>query len=129
MEVQQMIKQQVMMNKSLLLNNDDVIKHKIRVDPDDESAIIEVWVREISFLDIQAAAQEMFLVANGDVALNLKGYWKFAFTNWVTKTNPSLTTEEMLSLKGYVGEQLSKVLPQPNDMAEALQGGFTKPTK
>jgi hypothetical protein len=129
MEVQQMNKQQVVMNKSLLLKNDDVIKHKIRVDPDDESAIIEVWVREISFLDIQAAAQEMFLVANGDVALNLKGYWKFAFTNWVTKTNPSLTTEEMLSLKGYVGEQLSKVLPQPNDMAEALQGGFTKPTK
>jgi hypothetical protein len=124
-----MTKQQVVMNKSLLLKNDDVTKHKIRVDPDDESAIIEVWVREISFLDIQAAAQEMFLVANGDVALNLKGYWKFAFTNWVTKTNPSLTTEEMLSLKGYVGEQLSKVLPQPNDMAEALQGGFTKPTK
>jgi hypothetical protein len=124
-----MNKQQVVMNKSLLLKNDDVIKHKIRVDPDDESAIIEVWVREISFLDIQAAAQEMFLVANGDVALNLKGYWKFAFTNWVTKTNPSLTTEEMLSLKGYVGEQLSKVLPQPNEMAEALQGGFTKPTK
>jgi hypothetical protein len=124
-----MTKQQVVMNKSLLLKNDDVTKHKIRVDPDDESAIIEVWVREISFLDIQAAAQEMFLVANGDVALNLKGYWKFAFTNWVTKTNPSLTTEEMLSLKGYVGEQLSKVLPQPNDMAEALQGGVTKPTK
>jgi hypothetical protein len=124
-----MNKQQVVMNKSLLLKNDDVTKHKIRVDPDDESAIIEVWVREISFLDIQAAAQEMFLVANGDVALNLKGYWKFAFTNWVTKTNPSLTTEEMLSLKGYVGEQLSKVLPQPNEMAEALQGGFTKPTK
>ena len=124
-----MSKQQVVMNKSLLLKNDDVTKHKIRVDPDDESAIIEVWVREISFLDIQAAAQEMVLVANGDVALNLKGYWKFAFTNWVTKTNPSLTTEEMLSLKGYVGEQLSKVLPQPNDMAEALQGGFMKPTE
>ena len=98
------------------MKNDDVTKHKIRVDPDDESAIIEVWVREI-------------LVANGDVALNLKGYWQFAFTHWVTKTNPSLTTEEMLSLKGYVGEQLSKVLPQPNEMAEALQGGFTKPTE
>jgi hypothetical protein len=124
-----MSKQQVVMNKSLLLKNDDVTKHKIRVDPDDENAIIEVWVREISFLDIQAAAQEMFLVLNGDVALNLKGYWQFAFTHWVTKTNPSLTTEEMLSLKGYVGEQLSKVLPQPNEMAEALQGGFTKPTE
>jgi hypothetical protein len=25
-----------------------------------------------------------------------------------------------------VGEQISKVLPQPNDLAEVLQGGFTK---
>ena len=63
------------------MKNDDVTKHKIRVDPDDENAIIEVWVREISFLDIQAAAQEMFLVADGDVSLNLKGYWQFAFTH------------------------------------------------
>ena len=123
------MKKQVVMNKSLLLKNDDVTKHTIRVDPEDESAVIEVWVREISFLDIQAAAQTMFNVSSGDVSLNLKGYWKFAFTHWVTKTNPSLTTEELLSLKGYVGEQLSKVLPQPNEMAEALQGGFTKPTK
>ena len=124
-----MSKKQVVINKSLLLKNDDVTKHTIRVDPDDESAVIEVWVRQISFLDIQAAAQNMFRVINGDVTLDLKGYWQFAFSPWVTKTNPSLTTEELLSLKGYVGEQLSKVLPQPNEMAEALKGGFTKQTK
>jgi len=111
------------------LKNDDITKHTIRVDPDDESAVIEVWVREISFLDIQAAAQEMFLVKEGDITLNLKGYWQFAFTHWVTKTNPSLTTEELLSLKGYVGKQVCKVLPQPTEMAEALKGGFTNKTK
>ena len=117
------------MNKSLLLKNDDVTKHKVRVDPDDESAVMEVWIRDISFLDIQAAAQEMLIISNGEVSLNLKGYWQFAFSNWITKTNPSLTTDELLSLKGYVGEQITSILPQPNDMAEALNGGFTKPSK
>ena len=122
-------KTQVVINKSLILKNDDVAKHKVRVDPDDESAVMEVWIRDISFLDIQAAAQEMFLVGNGDISLNLKGYWQFAFTHWITKTNPELTTDELLSLKGYVGEQITKILPQPNEIAEALQGGFTKPSR
>ena len=48
-------------NKSLLLKNDDTTKHVIGIDPDDESQVIEVWVRDISFLDIQAAAQHMLL--------------------------------------------------------------------
>tara|TARA_R100000482_G_C5073797_1_gene122709 strand:+ start:100 stop:435 length:336 start_codon:yes stop_codon:yes gene_type:complete len=108
------------------LKNDELIKHKVRADPDDEDAIFEVWIKEISFLDIQNAAQRMFVVKDGDVSMSLSGYWEFAFSNWIVKTNPSLSKEELLSLKGYVGEQISKVLPQPNDLAEVLQGGFTK---
>ncbi len=113
-------------NKNLLLKNDELIKHKVRADPDDEDAIFEVWIKEISFLDIQNAAQRMFVVKDGDVSMSLSGYWEFAFSNWIVKTNPSLSKEELLSLKGYVGEQISKILPQPNDLAEVLQGGFTK---
>ena len=68
-------------NKNLLLKNDELIKHSVRADPDDKSAIIEVWVKEISFLDIQNAAQEMFKVKDGDVSMSLSGYWEFAFTH------------------------------------------------
>ena len=116
-------------NKSLLLKKNDITRHEIRVDPNDESLIMEVYVRDVSFLDIQAAAQEMFVITNGDVSMNLKGYWKFAFSNLITNTTPSLSTDELLSLSGYVGEQISKVLPQPNEIAEALQGGFTTPAQ
>jgi len=121
-----MNKQTIVTNKSLLLKNDDTTKHVI---PIDESQAIEVWVRDISFLDIQAAAQHMLRVEKGDVTLDLAGYWKFAFSNWITKTNPQLNTDELLSLKGHVGEQVCKVLPQPQELAEALQGGFMKPTE
>ena len=68
----------------------------------------------------------MIRVEKGDVELDLAGYWEFAFSNWITDTNPKLTTDELLSLKGYVGEQISR-FTQPNDMAEALQV-FTKQT-
>ena len=119
----------VVTNKSLLLKNDDTTKHVIGIDPDDDTQVIEVWVRDISFLDIQAAAQHMLRIENNDVTLDFAGYWTFAFSNWITKTNPSLTTDELLSLKGHVGEQVCKVLPQPQEMAEALQGGFMKATE
>ena len=119
----------VVTNKSLLLKNDDTTKHVVGIDPNDDTQVIEVWVRDISFLDIQAAAQQMLRVEKGDVTLDLAGYWRFAFSNWITKTNPSLTTDELLSLKGHIGEQVCKVLPQPQELAEALQGGFTKPTE
>ena len=36
-----------------------------------------------------------------------------------------LTKKEIMSLKGYVGEQIAKVMPQPDKIAEAMQGGFT----
>ena len=124
-----MKKPQIVNNKSLLLKKNDITKHQIGIDPKDESLVMEVCIRDISFLDIQAAAQEMFIIDKGDVTMNLKGYWKFAFSNWITETNPSLTTDELLSLSGYVGEQISKILPQPNEIAEALQGGFTKPNQ
>lgn len=118
----------IVSNKSLLLKNNDTIKHTVQVDPDDESQVMEVWVRDISFLDIQNAAQKMIRVQKGDVTLDLAGYWEYALSNWITKTNPELSSKELLSLKGYVGEQITKVLPQPTEMAEAMQGGFMKPT-
>lgn len=120
---------QVVQNKNLLLKNDELTKHTIGIDPDDESLVMEVWIRDISFLDIQAAAQEMFKVNKGDITLSLSDYWHFAFKNWVVRTNPTLSKEELLSLKGYVGERVASVLPQPNELAEAMQGGFTKPSK
>lgn len=123
-----MMKQTVIQNKSLLLKNDTATKHTIGVDPDDESVVMEVWIKDISFLDIQAAAQRMFLVEKGDVSLQLEGYWRFAFSNWISKTNPSLSVDELCSLKGHIGEQVSKILPQPNELAEAMQGGFTNPS-
>ena len=118
----------IVANKNLLLKNDQQTKHTIPIAPNEDAEVIEIWVRDISFLDIQAAAQRMIKVEKGDVALDLAAYWEFAFSNWITNTNPKLTTDELLNLKGYIGEQISVILPQPNEMAEALQGGFTKQT-
>ena len=117
-------------NKSQLLNSQNVQKHDVQVDPNDSEVVMEVWVKDLSFLDFQCAAQEMVKVnPEGGVEFSLESYWRHAFTHWVTKTNPELTPDELCSLNGFAGERLSKILPQPNDLAEALQGGFRNPTE
>ena len=117
----------VVANKNLLMRRNDEQKHEIGIDPDDLNLVMEVWVRDVSFFDIQKAAQEMFdITKDGQMSLNLEGYYKYAFTNWVVRTNPNLSTDELMKLKGYVGEQISALLPSPNELGEMMSGGFTK---
>jgi len=117
-------------NKNLLMRTNKEKKYEIPVDPDDPELIMEVWVRDISFLDIQRAAQEIFDVAkDGQMALNLEGYWKYAFSTWVTKTNPNLSQDDLMNLTGYVGEQIAALLPNPEQLGQMMSGGFTKGDK
>ena len=90
---------QVVTNKSLLMKSNDETKHVVPVDPDDPTQVMEVWVRDISFLDIQDAAQKMVFIKDGDISLSLKAYWEHAFTHWIVRTNPEMTSKELLSLK------------------------------
>lgn len=114
-----------MQDKNLLMSRRDSVVHEIRVDPDDENAVMRVWVRDLTFLDLQEAATTMVKMSGDDLEFDLQGYWRHAFTHWVTKTEPQLSADELCNLKGYVGQQLAAVLPNPNQLAEALQGGFT----
>ena len=68
----------------------------------------------------------MFDMTDGEVSLDLESYWTYAFTNWVVETNPALTSQEMKQLTSYVGEQIASILPKPEELAEVMQGGFTK---
>jgi hypothetical protein len=112
--------------KSKILTKKNDHQYEISADPDDPEVTMLVWIREITFLDVQKAAQTMFVVSADGVSLDLEAYWKYAFTNWVVGTQPELSAEEMTQLNTYAGEQLCALLPKPEEMAEAMQGGFTK---
>lgn len=113
-------------DKNRLMTQTNEKRHEIRVDPDDPEVVMEVWVRDMTFFDVQKAAQKMFIVEEGNVSFDLEAYWRYAFQNFVTRTNPKLSTDEMLNLSAYIGEQISTHLPKPTELAEAIQGDFTK---
>ena len=118
-----------MENKNLLLKNKQPTKYEIAVDKDDPSVYMEVWVKDISYFDIQeATGQLMQIKGNGTLKFDLQAYWRYAFTHWIIDTNPALTPKEILDLKGYVGDQIAKILPKPNEILEDMTGNFTNVT-
>ena len=114
-------------NKENILTKKNEQKYEIGVDPDNPDIVMEVWIRGITFFDIQNAAQQMFtILPSGEAKLNLEGYWRYAFTNWVVKTNPPLTPDELGNLEAHIANQIVEHLPKPDHLAEMMQSGFTK---
>lgn len=113
-------------NKETILKKKNEQRHEVQVDPENPDSVMEIWVRDITFLDVQNAAQRMFLIIDGEATLDLASYWEYAFSNWIVRTNPELSVQELLGLNAFIGEQIASLLPKPDEMAEALQGGFTK---
>ena len=112
--------------KQAILKKKNEQKYEIKVDPDDHEQIMEIWIRDITFFDVQKAAQNMFLMNGDEVSLDLEGYWSYAFSEWVVRTNPELTVSELKEINSFAGQQIAALLPKPDELAEAMQGGFTK---
>ena len=103
--------------KQAILKKKSEQKYEIKVDPDDHEQIMEIWIRDITFFDVQKAAQNMFLMDGNDVSLDLQGYWNHAFSEWVVKTNPELSPSELLEINAYAGQQIAALLPKPDELA------------
>lgn len=56
-------------DKNKLLRQTTETKHEIPIDPDDPDAVMEVWIRDISFFDIQLATQELFDIGQNGIYL------------------------------------------------------------
>ena len=56
-------------------------------------------------LKVDAKSQSM------DIDLN--AMYRYMVDNFIEKTEPSLTTVDLLRLKPYVGNQLKEILPNP----------------
>ena len=90
--------------------------HHLKVSPDSEEHL-KVWVKEPTWLQVeQALSVVMSLDADeGSMGIDLNKMYRFMVENFVEKTEPSLTTVELLRLSPFIGAQLKNVLPNPFD--------------
>tara|TARA_R110002020_G_scaffold67434_2_gene177061 strand:+ start:2448 stop:2762 length:315 start_codon:yes stop_codon:yes gene_type:complete len=93
------------------------VEHIINVDPNDESAIMKVWVKDLTFLKMQEAVKSFVsITGGGNVDLDLAGYWKYMMRECIERTEPNLSTTQLMGLNSHVGQQITALLPQPQDL-------------
>ena len=111
-----------------LLVNSQAVEHEIQADENDPDVVMKVGVKELSFMQLQDAIKTFVnLSAAGSVDIDLANYWKYMFAEAVEKTEPRLTIPQMLSLRPFIANQITALLPQPQDLlANPLADGASE---
>lgn len=104
-------------NKSALFAVSDSTLHYIRVAPDSEE-YLKVWIKEPTFLQLEKAQAKLINLNSRtqDISLEMDTLFRYLWEAFVEKTEPVLTTIEILRLSPYVGSQIKEILPDPFDM-------------
>jgi len=104
-------------NKSALFAISDSKLHYIRVAPDSEE-YLKVWIKEPTFLQLEKAQAKLINLNSRtqDISLEMDTLFRYLWEAFVEKTEPALTTIEILKLSPYVGSQIKEILPDPFDM-------------
>jgi len=111
-----------------LLIDNNAEQHTIET----EFGELSVWVKDLSWIERQEAlGQFVSLKSDGDggmsPTIDFGGFWKFVFSKCVAKTDPNLTTKQLLSLKPEIAAEIQKLLPSFDSMMEGMQSGMTGP--
>ena len=98
--------------------------HHIRVNPDTDE-YLNVWIKEPTWLQVEQALSSVLKMdaGNQSMDLDLNAMYKFMVENFIEKTDPQLSSIELLRLSPYVGAQLKEILPNPfEDLMGADEG-------
>tara|TARA_R110002020_G_scaffold52438_7_gene147382 strand:+ start:4370 stop:4747 length:378 start_codon:yes stop_codon:yes gene_type:complete len=101
-------------DKSRLFATVDQKMYEIKV-AEDSDKIMKVWVKEPTWLQVETALSSVMDVDSQtqEMSLNLTKMYKFMVTEFIAKTEPSLTHIELLRLNPYIGAQIKEILPNP----------------
>ena len=87
--------------------------------------ILKVWVKEPTWLQVEQALSSVMNIDSQtqNMELDLNKMYKFMVDNFIEKTEPKLSSIEILRLSPYIGAQLKEVLPNPfSDLMEVDTG-------
>lgn len=108
------MEKKIVSNKSALFALSEPVCHFIKV-AEDIDEYLKVWVKEPTWLEVDKAMNTVMKIdaKNQNFDLDLNAMYRFMVENFVVKTEPNLSTLDILRLNPYVGNQLKDVLPNP----------------
>ena len=107
----------VVKDKSALFALTEAKVHYIKVDPNSDEHI-KVWIKEPTWLEVEKAMNSLMNIdaKNQSFDIDLNAMYRYMVENFVEKTEPSLSTIDLIRLTPYVGNQLKDILPNPFEM-------------
>ena len=119
-----MLEKKIVENKSALFALVEPKIHYIKVSEEIDE-YLKVWVKEPTWLEVDRAMNALMKidVKTKDMQMDMNAMFRYMIENFIVKTEPSLSTVDILRLSPYVGNQLKEILPNPLD---AMSGDEVK---
>lgn len=114
-----MIEKKIVSNKNLLFAISESTLHYIKVAPESEE-YLKIWIKEPTWLEVEKALNTVMKIdaRTQSLDLDLNAMYRYMVENFIEKTEPSLSTIDMLRLNPYVGNQIKEILPNPMTMMQ-----------
>ena len=109
----------VITDKSVLFALNEPTLHYIKVAPESEE-YLKVWIKEPTWLEAEKALNSVMKIDSRtqSLDLDLNAMYRYMVENFISKTEPSLSTIDMLRLSPFVGNQIKEILPNPMNMVQ-----------
>jgi len=106
----------IITDKSVLFALTEPTLHYVKVAPDQDE-YFKVWVKEPSWLEVDKAMNSLMKInaKTQSMDIDLNAMFRYMVENFISKTEPSLSTIDILRLTPFVGNQLKEILPNPLD--------------
>ena len=114
-----MLDKKIITDKNVLFALSESTLHHIKVSPELDE-YLKVWIKEPTWLETERALNSVMKIDSRTQSfdLDLNGMYRYMVENFIEKTEPSLSTIDMLRLSPYVGSQIKEILPNPMNLMQ-----------
>tara|TARA_Y100001963_G_scaffold109210_1_gene150976 strand:+ start:2286 stop:2690 length:405 start_codon:yes stop_codon:yes gene_type:complete len=101
-------------NKNSLFAEQESKLHYVKVAPDSDE-YLKIWIKEPTWLQVEQAMNSVMKVdaQSKSMDLDLNAMYRYMLDNFIDKTEPHLSSVDLIRLKPYVGNQIKDILPNP----------------
>ena len=113
------MEKKIISNKNVLFALNESTLHYVKVSAELDE-YLKVWVKEPTWLEAEKALNSVMKINSRTQSfdLDINAMYRYMVENFIEKTEPSLSTIDMLRLSPYVGNQLKEILPNPMSLMQ-----------